>query len=265
MLRAKKSLGQHFLHDPAVLDKIIAAFNPQPDDYIVEIGPGEGALTQRLASQPGNLTCVEIDRRAIGILQSRLPPSVEIVLSNILDFDLDVFADQHKRTIRVIGNTPYYLSTEILFWLFSHHTAVSDAVLMMQREVGERLTAVPGTKEYGILTVMTNFYASVQKLFHVSRRAFVPPPRVDSIVVRLIFKNDIAYEDPALLSAIVRTTFGKRRKILRNTLRSAGVTDDGIARLPIDCSRRPETLTVEEFICLARALEPVKRHLKMQF
>ena len=262
MIIPRKSLGQNFLRDKNISRKIVDAVNVRPGETIVEIGPGEGALTELLVGQTEHLTVIEIDARAIELLRDRFGPSLRIVHDDVLHVRLtSVMAEPGVRA-RVLGNIPYNITSEVLFWLIDQRAAVADATLMVQREVAQRLVARPGTKEYGILSVMTQLYLPPRLLFRVSAGSFFPRPAVESAVVRLDASAHVPEHPTDLLRVLVRGTFGKRRKTLLNGLRSLGFQEPDFEHCPLDLGRRPDELSVEEFLQLARFLEnrPVKLH-----
>jgi 16S rRNA (adenine1518-N6/adenine1519-N6)-dimethyltransferase len=256
-MRAKKRYGQHFLQ-PAWADKLVAAIDPQPDDWFVEIGPGPGALTLRLAPRVAGLTAIEIDPEMVAALQPTLPANVTLVHADFLEFDFASLPAQC--VLRVAGNLPYNLSSPILFALVAAHRtrgSIQDATLMLQREVADRLHAAPGTRDYGVLSIFVQMHADVRPVLSLPPGAFRPSPKVHSAVVSLRFRPpavDIA-DEPAFES-MVRTMFMQRRKMLLNALRPYAATRqrdprDALARAGIDPSRRPETLQLTELARLA--------------
>jgi 16S rRNA (adenine1518-N6/adenine1519-N6)-dimethyltransferase len=253
--RPRKRFGQHFLRDAGVIARIAATFNPQPDDTVVEIGPGEGVLTRALAGKVRTLHLVELDRDLVVQLQRDFPPAIATIHSaDALRFDFRSLAPPGGR-IRVIGNLPYNITTPILFHLLDQVDAIRDMEFMLQKEVVDRLAAAPDCKDYGRLSVMIQIRLAVERLFDVPPHAFRPPPKVESSVVRLtpLAAAPVAIRDPAVFARLVQTAFAQRRKTLRNNLRevmSAGQLD----ALGIDPGRRAETLTLEEFARLANAL-----------
>ncbi|MGB2867931.1 MAG: 16S rRNA (adenine(1518)-N(6)/adenine(1519)-N(6))-dimethyltransferase RsmA [Bacteroidota bacterium] len=270
MLAPKKSLGQHFLHDENIARKIVEAL---PDGSpVVEIGPGQGDLTKHLTVGGRTVVGIEIDKRAVALLRERFQDSVTVVQGNILEVDFHGIRQRYGAKLIVVGNIPYYITSEILFRLFEFHPDIRSATLMMQVEVARRLVAersAPGTKrrtkDYGILSVFTRFYTFPQLLFKVSRNSFAPKPKVDSAVVRLEFKDRLPDCDKTLFANVVRSTFGQRRKTLRNGLRSMGVTDLQLESLHFDLARRPETLDVNDFLKLTEFLMPFRESLSMRF
>lgn len=254
MLKPIKSLGQNFLRDENILHKIVGCLDVQPGDVLVEIGSGQGALTKHLIEKPVKLIGIEIDERAIHLLRDRFREKLEIIHQDVLKVDLPALAEQSVGKLHIVGNIPYYLTSEILFWLFDARQAVTDATLMVQYEVARRLVAPPRNKEYGILSIFTQFYTECELLFKVSRNCFFPKPEVDSAVVQLKFKERLPDGDEKLFRSIVRTTFGQRRKTLRNGLRSLGYDDHILDQVSFDLTKRPEELGVKEFLSLTRIL-----------
>jgi 16S rRNA (adenine1518-N6/adenine1519-N6)-dimethyltransferase len=250
-----KSLGQNFLRDENVLRKIVESLNLREGDLVIEIGPGQGALTKHLIDLPITLIGIEVDRRAIDILQQNFGDKMTLHHISVLDANIHTISEKYRKKLRIVGNIPYYLTSEILFWLFDARMVIVDATMMMQLEVAHRLTAPPKNKEYGILSIFTQFYTECEMLFKVSRNCFYPKPDVDSAVVRLNFKSQLPQCDEKLFRSIVRATFGKRRKTLRNGLKSLELDDTVLDQIPFDLKRRPEDLSVDEFILLTNALK----------
>lgn len=251
---AKKSLGQHFLHERGIIDKIVQAVNPQPGDRLVEIGPGQGAITFPLLRRHAQLTAIEFDRDLLQPLQqaAREYGELTIIHANVLDVDFARLAD--GGTLRLVGNLPYNLSSPILFHALHYADAISDMHFMLQKEVVDRMGAAPGSKVYGRLSVMLQAYCQVTPLFTVHPGAFRPPPKVDSAVVRLVPRPtaEIGIANPRRFADIVRAAFGQRRKTLRNALK--GVCDEAIIiACGIDPGSRAEQLPVADFIRLANA------------
>jgi 16S rRNA (adenine1518-N6/adenine1519-N6)-dimethyltransferase len=255
VLKPIKSLGQNFLRDENILHKITESLDVHPGDVIVEIGPGQGALTKHLIEKQVKLIGIEVDERAIHLLQDRFSEKLEIIHRDVLKVDLGALAERSGGKVHIVGNIPYYLTSEILFWLFDARQAVTDATLMVQYEVARRLVASPKNKEYGILSIFTQFYTECEMLFKVSRNCFFPKPEVDSAVVQLKFKELLPDGDEVLFRSIVRATFSQRRKTLRNGLKSLGYDERVLDQLSFDLKRRPEELGVEEFLFLTRILE----------
>ncbi len=249
---AKKSLGQHFLHDRGIVDKLVMAIDPRPGDRIVEIGPGQGALTFPLLDRHGTLTAIEFDRDLLEPLTAAAQAHGALTLLNADVMNIDFTALAGDAPFRLVGNLPYNLSSPILFHALAHASAVRDMHFMLQKEVVDRMAAGPGSKVYGRLSVMLQAYCTVTALFEVPPGAFRPPPKVDSAVVRLVPHPpaQIGIDDPRRFADIVRAAFGQRRKTLRNALGNVCTTEDIIAA-GIDPQRRAEQLEVADFIRLA--------------
>ena len=249
--RHKKQFGQHFLHDPGVLARIVAAIAPQGDDLMVEIGPGMGALTTPLLAKLRHLHVVEVDRDLVAHLSAVFPADrLTVHACDALKFDFGGLGHD----LRVVGNLPYNISSPILFHLAEYAASIRDMHFMLQKEVVERIAAQPATPDYGRLSVMLQARFQVMKLFTVPPGAFNPPPKVDSAVVRLapLPAEAIPYRDAKRFAEIVARAFGQRRKTLRNTLK--GLVDAAVfENLGIDPGRRGETLSVAEFAALADA------------
>ncbi len=250
---AKKSLGQNFLHERGVIDKIVLAVDPKPGDRIVEIGPGQGALTLPLLDRHGALTAIEFDRDLLEPLAAAARPHGDLTLVNadVLGVDFTALAAGEGR-LRLVGNLPYYLSSPILFHALDHAAAIRDMHFMLQKEVVDRMAAGPGSKVYGRLSVMLQAGCTVTPLFKVAPGAFRPAPKVDSAVVRLVPRPPGAagIADRARFAAIVRAAFGQRRKTLRNAL-SALLDAAAIEAAGLRPDARAEQVPVEGFVRLA--------------
>jgi 16S rRNA (adenine1518-N6/adenine1519-N6)-dimethyltransferase len=252
----RKRLGQHFLHDPGVVARIVTAIDPQPGDALVEIGPGLGALTGPLLERIAQLHVVEIDRDLAGRLRAAHPPERLVVhAADALRFDFGTLA----APLRVVGNLPYNISTPLLFRLAEFGARLRDLHFMLQREVVERMVAAPSSPEYGRLSVMLQYRFGMTRLFVVGAGAFRPPPKVESAVVRMVPRPAAALgaRDEALLRRVVTAAFTRRRKTLRNALE--GVANEATLRvLDIDPRLRPENLGVEDYIRIANAITVVE-------
>ncbi|HET6434379.1 MAG TPA: 16S rRNA (adenine(1518)-N(6)/adenine(1519)-N(6))-dimethyltransferase RsmA [Xanthomonadaceae bacterium] len=253
----KKAFGQNFLHERGVVAKIVQAIDPRPDDRIVEIGPGQGALTFPLLDRHGALTAIEFDRDLLAPLAAaaRAHGELTLVAGDVLGVDFGALADGGR--IRLVGNLPYHLSSPILFHALDHAAAIRDMHFMLQKEVVERMAAGPGSKVYGRLSVMLQAYCTVTPLFTVPPGAFRPPPKVDSAVVRLVPRapETIGIRDPRRFADVVRAAFGQRRKTLRNAL--SGVADaDLIVAAGLDPGARAEQVAVAGFVRLANCAAP---------
>ena len=253
--RTRKRFGQHFL-EPVWADKVLDAISPTPADRFLEIGPGSGALTLKLAARVASVAAVEIDRDLALQLRPRLPANAELVSADFLDLDLTRYL---QAPLRVAGNLPYNISSPILFKLLaaSGSGPLVDATLMLQREVADRVAACVGTRDYGILTILTAIRADVGRVLELPPGAFRPAPRVHSTVVRLRFKRPAV--NPATLAELermVRVMFTQRRKTLLNALRPYAdahrrAAGSALSAAGIDPTRRPETLALPELIRLA--------------
>jgi 16S rRNA (adenine1518-N6/adenine1519-N6)-dimethyltransferase len=253
MTAARKRFGQHFLHDPGVLARIVGAIDPKPGDRLVEIGPGRGALTLPLLGRCGKLEAIEIDRDLAPVLRAAAAGRGELVVheADVLEVDFRALHGGGAK-LRVCGNLPYNISTPLLFHLLEAREAIADMHFMLQKEVVDRLVAPPGGKTYGRLTVMVAAACAATSLFRVGRGAFQPPPAVDSAVVRLVphAADPFPLPDPARFARIVAAAFSMRRKTLRNSLR--GLVDAAqFSAAGVAAERRPETLAPAEFARLA--------------
>lgn len=254
MVFARKRFGQHFLHDAHVIGQILEALDPAPDDALVEIGPGHGALTAPLLERLGRLDAIEIDRDLAAELRAQWGlRGLTLHEDDALKFDFAALATSRGRRLRVIGNLPYNVSTPLLFHLLRTPTALRDLHIMLQREVIQRLCAEPGSGDYGRLTVMLAPWVSTEYLFDVGPGAFRPAPKVWSAVARLTLRDVPAFETDQRYAAVVAAAFSQRRKTLRNALR-AMLDAATIEACGIDPGARPETLAPEAFGRLAQAV-----------
>lgn len=263
--RPKQSLGQNFLQDPNMAEKIVGSLDAPADAHVVEVGAGTGVLTARLAETYDTLTALEIDERAVQVLRERLP-GVDVRVEDVRETDWAVLVEEKGGPLYVISNTPYHLSSEILFSLLEQRGQIAGALLTMQHEVAERLIAEPRTKSYGILSVLLQLFAAPDLLFTVPPEVFSPQPDVTSAVVRICFHEGREGPDDLALDEVrryVRAAFNQRRKMLRNSL-SAWTKDQGVA-FPHDWDRkRAEALSPRDFATLARHLnahaDPISEH-----
>ena len=255
-MRARKRFGQHFLHDPEVIGRIIACIGARPGEALLEIGPGQGALTAPLLVAAGALDVVEIDRDLAAELRAQYAnqPELRIHSADALAFDYSALSLQLGRPLRVVGNLPYNISTPLLFRLLAHSGYIRDMHFMLQSEVVERIVAAPGSKQYGRLGVMLAPRVRAARLLEIGPGAFRPAPRVWSAVVRLEVRPELpAWAAEPHYGAVVAAAFGQRRKTLRNAL--AGVLDAAQIRAAgIDPGARAETLAAEQFGRLALAV-----------
>ena len=254
--RPKKSFGQHFLHDRRYIERIVSAIAPHADDFVVEIGPGEGALTLPLLAAAGRLTAIELDTDLIPALQARAAGvgALHIIHADVLKVNFSALAHSHGvPRLRLAGNLPYYISSPILFHCVEHFAAIADLHFMLQKEVVERMAAAPGSKVYGRLSVMLQLACRVEPLFEVPPEAFRPPPKVDSAVVRLLpLAAHERHDAPAAdVHAVVKAAFGQRRKTLANA-RKPLLDSDAIRRADVDPKARAETLAPDDFVRLAK-------------
>jgi 16S rRNA (adenine1518-N6/adenine1519-N6)-dimethyltransferase len=254
--RPKKSFGQHFLHDRRYVDRIVSAVAPRVEDFVVEIGPGEGALTLPLLAAAGKLTAIELDTDLIPGLQARASAvgTLDIVHADVLKVDFTALAQRlGVPRVRLAGNLPYYISSPILFHCVDHAAAIQDMHFMLQKEVVDRMAAAPGSKVYGRLSVMLQLACRVEPLFTVPPGAFRPPPKVDSAVVRLVplAAHERHDADSDRVHAIVKAAFAQRRKTLANGLKNL-LDSDAIASTGVDPKARAETLAPGDFVRLAK-------------
>ena len=255
--RARKRFGQHFL-EPVWARKVVDAIRPEPGDRFLEIGAGQGALTSPLAERVREVVAIEIDRRLAGELGARVPPNVTVVSGDVLEVDLAPLI-RTDGPVRIAGNLPYYITSPVLFRLLeaSRSLPILDAVLMVQREVADRLAARPGSKAYGVLTIQVGLLASVEQLLALPPGAFRPQPRVSSTLLRLRFHPPrVSVGSPQVFDRLLKDLFSQRRKTLLNALRrsTAGSllpAETALARLSLDGRRRPETLELTELAALA--------------
>jgi 16S rRNA (adenine1518-N6/adenine1519-N6)-dimethyltransferase len=269
VIRARKRFGQHFL-EPVWVDKVIKAIAPQADQDFVEIGPGPGALTRPLAQRARSVTAFEIDRDLAAALEGEAIPNVTVVEGDFLERSTSAFVLRtsdfvlRPSTFRVAGNLPYNVASAIMFKLVELHAAgvpLVDATVMLQREVADRLVAAPGSKEYGVLSILIQHRADVETVLKLPAGAFRPPPRVLSSLVRLRFRGpQPAVKDEAIFARLVQAVFTRRRKTMANALLALDGSNlaatrpaDALAAAELDGTRRPETLSIAEFVRLADA------------
>ena len=261
----KKSLGQNYLIDENISRKIVNAFKIRKDDFVIEIGPGKGAITKYIEQNTGNFVAVELDEDNCTYLEKSMP-GLKLINADFLKTDLLKLVkqfDTHNKTenwvplIRVIGNIPYNITSEILFKLIDNRSYLKDALLMIQEEVAQRLVAEPDSKIYGITSVFTQVFTNPKLLFKVSKNCFFPKTGVDSRLIYFEFNNKLENDitDLNLFKKTVRLSFGTRRKTLKNSLSKIGF---GINNIDFDFSRRAETLSVSEFIFLSNQFSKCK-------
>jgi 16S rRNA (adenine1518-N6/adenine1519-N6)-dimethyltransferase len=269
-LNAKKSLGQNFLVDANVLARIVKAVNINPDDRILEIGPGKGALTELLMKTAKHVVAVELDKRMVAFLREKFcqAGNVEVVEDDILDTDLNrLLLGRWSGKWKAAANLPYNISSQVLFKFIDNRNFFSEMVLMLQKEVGERLVARPCTKEYGILSVFCQVYFDISRELLVKPGSFRPIPKVDSLVLkfRVLESPRVEVGDELFFRTVVKSAFAQRRKTLWNCLRSAFplIMEKGLMDILHDCGidprRRGETLSLDEFALLAKGIYAVTR------
>jgi len=253
--KARKRFGQNFLSDPGIIQRIVSSIAPREDDNIVEIGPGKGAITALLLEACPKLNVVELDRDLIPILLAQFAvfKDFKIHQADALKFDFSSLAED--KAIRIVGNLPYNISTPLIFHLLSYHGKVQDMHFMLQKEVVERMAAVPGQKSYGRLGIMVQYYCQVENLFLVPPECFQPQPKVDSAIVRLKPFQELPHpaKDVKLLERVVNVAFQQRRKTLRNGLKQLANSEQ-LDALKTDISVRAENLSVEQFVALSDEL-----------
>ena len=248
----RKRFGQNFLRDETVVHRIVQSVGPQDGERLIEIGPGEGAMTRFFLAAGAQIEAIEIDRDLAALLRQRFAHETRFHLNegDALRFDFATLATQGP--IRVVGNLPYNISTPLIFHLLSHSGVISEMTFMLQREVVERLCAGTGDSEYGRLSIMTQYYCAAEKLFEVGPESFYPPPKVVSAIVRLTPHSTPPVDaDPKALGRVVTQAFMQRRKTLRNALRDL-FTEDDLRASDIDPGARAETLSLEAYARLAR-------------
>lgn len=252
-IKPLKRFGQNYLIDKNIINKIVDTFNPQPNHNIVEIGPGTGALTKLLYEKIGPFTVVEIDKRVINNLQNELP-GLNIINDDFLEINLSELSQKQKK-LRIIGNIPYYITSSIIFKMIFNRAFISDSLLMVQYEVAKRMTAQKGTKDYGILSVLLNYFTHTEIFFKISPNVFYPKPKVWSAIVHIKFdkETDRMIDDEDFIK-VVKASFGNRRKTLKNSLSNSIFANKigGLKNFPLE--RRAEELSVQDFINLTKFL-----------
>ncbi len=260
--KTKKRFGQHFLNDHSVIEKLIYEINPKPDEKIAEIGPGLGALTFPLLEKVNSLDVVEIDRDVITRLQQKKNPKLKIHGVDALKFDFGILLKDETKNhtkLRIVGNLPYNISTPLIFHLLEYRHQISDMHFMLQNEVVNRITAAPGSKTFGRLSVMVQYFCNCEYLFFVGPESFSPPPKVDSAILKLTPWDKLPYQanDEDYFSRLVAQAFSMRRKTLRNNLKKV-LTADQIEAAGIDPSLRAESLSVKDFVALSNIESKLK-------
>jgi 16S rRNA (adenine1518-N6/adenine1519-N6)-dimethyltransferase len=253
----RKRFGQNFLHDHTIIYNIISSIQAKPDQHWVEIGPGQGALTEPLLKQGVRLEVVELDRDLVVLLKQKFKqyPDLQIHSADALRFDFSSLAGEGKK-LRVIGNLPYNISTPLMFHLLDNASCIEDMHFMLQKEVVDRICAAPGSKKYGRLSVMMQYYCATELLFDVPPESFDPAPKVMSAIVRLVPHRQppVTVNDIAKLNRVVTQAFSQRRKTLRNSLKKL-IAEEEIAALGIDPTLRAENISLAEFASLSNLLQ----------
>lgn len=273
-IRPQHKLGQNFLTDARVLDGIVAAAGVQPDDLVLEIGPGLGPLTQRLAMAGARVVAIELDRTLVEILKKTVVeqhPNVEVIQGDAARVDLKALLGERLapgQKARVAANLPYYITTPLVMRLLEEELPLEQIVVMVQREVADRMVAPPGGKDYGALSVAVQYYTEPQIAIKVSRGAFLPPPEVESAVVSMRVRTTSPVDAPrADFFRVVKAAFGQRRKALSNALMSLGLdkqqVNAALQAAGVDAGRRGETLSLEEFAAITRAVSSVRAELSV--
>ncbi|MEG0829491.1 MAG: 16S rRNA (adenine(1518)-N(6)/adenine(1519)-N(6))-dimethyltransferase RsmA [Anaerovoracaceae bacterium] len=262
--RLSKSLGQNFLTDKNIIDKIINESNISPNDLVIEIGPGIGVITAELAEKGKKVVAVEIDKALIPILKDTLHDydNVEVICGDILKTDLQKIIDDNQPVsgVKIIGNLPYYITTPIIMNILESGVTADSITIMMQKEVADRIKSPPGNRVYGALSVAVQYYCIVHQVASVPKEVFIPQPKVDSTVLRLDIRKDRPVEliDESAFFACVKAGFGQRRKTLLNSLMATGLAKDDVREVlnnaGIDPIRRAETLNMDEFGKIANSL-----------
>jgi 16S rRNA (adenine1518-N6/adenine1519-N6)-dimethyltransferase len=259
-IRLKKTLSQHFMKEASFAERIIRSMDIRRGDLVLEIGPGGGVLTRPLLASPlERLFAVELDQRLYPLLRGQFnnDPRFQLVEEDFLKLNLARLTAE-KRKLRIIGNLPYAITSPILFKILENRSIISDLTATVQKEVADRLTAPPGSKTYGIPSVLYQMYAETRMLFDIPRQAFFPVPEVDSAVFNARFLAQAAFpvRDEVFFKTLVKTVFGQRRKMLRNTIKPFIREETELGHVPIELNRRPETLSVREFAELSNFFYP---------
>ncbi|NWF94159.1 MAG: ribosomal RNA small subunit methyltransferase A [Syntrophaceae bacterium] len=259
----RKRWGQHFLVDRNVLNKVIRIAQVGEDDLVLEVGPGLGEMTLALAKKAKRVIAVEIDSKLAEVLRRKTvsDPNVEVIQEDILKIDLDRYLRREERPIKVVANLPYQISTPLLFRFIDSRHLFSTLTLMLQKEVAQRMVAVPGGKDYGPLSISVQLFSRPSIHFFIKPAAFFPPPKVESAVVHMVWRKEpiVQIQDEDWFKKVVRGVFGYRRKTLINALRHSDLSlpnhvEAAMGKIGIDPKRRPETLSIDEFASLADIL-----------
>lgn len=262
-----KSLGQNFLIDGNIVRNIVNKANITKDDYVLEIGPGIGTLTEELALNAKKVVAVELDKNLLPILDETLKnyDNIEIIYGDILKIDLEKLVEERidNKRIKVVANLPYYVTTPIVARLLEKELNLDSITVMVQKEVAERMAAIPGSKAYGSLSVFVNFYTSPKIILKAPKTVFMPQPKIDSSVIKLDIKMDLPEIDKEQFFKVVKAAFSKRRKTIINSLSSYGFKLDkedfkkALEEVKIPQDTRAENISVEDFIKLSKILPPL--------
>ena len=250
-IKPLKRFGQNYINDQNILNNIVKEISPNINDNLLEIGPGLGSLTKKLLDYIPNLTAVEIDKRVIDNLSNKFP-QIKLLNDDFLNLDLHQLITNSHNKLRIIGNIPYNLTSSIIFKMIENNSIISDSVIMVQTEVARRMIAQKGTKDYGIFSILLNYFSEIKHCFRVSPNVFYPKPKVFSSVIHIFFRElQESKEEQRLFIKIVKAAFGNRRKTLRNSfensLSSVGLEDIDFESSGIDLSLRAEQLSIDEF------------------
>lgn len=266
-IKPNKKLGQSFLIDINVINRIVHAANISQEDIVVEIGAGIGVLTENIAKKAKRVIAVEIDRNLVEVLKDKLGvyDNVEVHCGDILKFDFNSISETHSSKIKIIGNVPYNISSPLIFRLLSFRPVISDFMLMLQKEIVQRLVSVPDNKIYGVPSVILQMFATAEKILDVPATCFYPQPKVESAIIRGVFREHPLFplQDEIFFTGLVKAAFAQRRKMLINNLKNAkfleGLSDDDLKEAldaaGIDGKRRGETLSISEFGNLSNILK----------
>jgi 16S rRNA (adenine1518-N6/adenine1519-N6)-dimethyltransferase len=259
----RKRWGQHFLIDRNILNKVVRTAGIEETDVVLEVGPGLGVLTLALAKEAKRVIAVEIDQKLVEILMEKVAdcPNVEIIRKDIMEVDFNDLIERGGQPLKVVANLPYQISTPLLFRFIESRSVFTSLTLMLQKEVSERMTAVPGGKDYGPLSIFTQIVSDVSIQFLIKPSAFFPPPKVESALIHMVWKKRpwAEVKDIEWFRRVVKGSFGYRRKTLMNALKHSELLVPGVAErmkeIGIDPQRRPETLTIQEYVRLADVLK----------
>ena len=256
MVRAKKYIGQHFLKDDNIAKKILSFFDPGSSSFIIEIGFGTGILSKYLIEKYENILFLDIDNESYGYMIEKYPSyKSKFVLMDFLQMDFS----RYNSKVCLIGNLPYNISSQIFFRIFENRHIVEECVFMVQKEVANRLISTGGDKNFGILSVLLGLFFDIKKLFDVNPSSFLPPPKIKSSVIKLKSKGKVFLGvDDETLKLTVKTIFGKRRKMLRNSLKHIGINVETDSTLSPLLNKRPEELSIFDFVTIAKAVKKQK-------